>query len=74
MFRTQLRIRLFGCDVASYIQRLPNVNEYCIKPLTSKIWDVKTPPLNYSQTVADEATLQIDRRCEVKVVVHRNIQ
>ena len=31
---------------------------------------VKTPPSNYSQTVADGATLWIDRRCEIVVVAN----
>ena len=30
--------------------------------------DLKTPPLNYNHTVADEATLSSDGRCEVIVV------
>ena len=36
-------------------------------PLTPKL-EISKPPLNYSQTVADGATLWIDKRCEVKVV------
>ena len=37
-------------------------------PLTPKIGDLKTPPLNYSQTEEFGATLWTDRRCEVIVV------
>ena len=37
---------------------------------TPKIGDLKTPPLNYSQTVTDGATLGIDRHCEVIVVAN----
>ena len=37
---------------------------------TPKIWDLKTPPLNYGQMDADEAIVWIDRRCEIIVVAN----
>ena len=39
-------------------------------PMTPKIGDLKTPPLNYSQTVADGATALIDRHCKVIAVAN----
>ena len=36
--------------------------------LTLQNWNLKSPPLNYGRTVADGATLWIDRWCEVIVV------
>ena len=38
--------------------------------IAPRIGDLKTPSLNYSQTVADGATLGIDRHCEVIVVAN----
>ena len=38
-------------------------------PLTPKIGDLKTPLLNYGQTVADGATFCTDRRCEVIIII-----
>ena len=38
--------------------------------LTHKIGDLKTPPLNYGQTVANGAKLWINRRCKVIVVAN----
>ena len=35
-----------------------------------KIGDLKTPPLNYGQMIADGATPLIDRRCKVIVVAN----
>ena len=33
-----------------------NFNPLTLTPITPKIWDPKTPPLNYSQTAANGAT------------------
>ena len=38
----------------------------------NQIWDLKTIPLNYGQTVADGPALRIDRRYEVIVVAVAN--